>query len=101
MKKNKTNRTDLFLIASFIIIFVTFWLQILAGVLGKMNLLTCLNFIVYSISSYCIFYNTIEKQDPKRIKKIVGGTGLMVIILEIIYLIVLTIRAFVDLGTGL
>ena len=102
MKENKTNRTDLFLIINFICMFVTFWLQIILGILGKLNLFTCLNFFGYSISSFCIFYNVIDKKDPKRTKKIVLTTCFMAIILEIIYLIVLAIRVFIiDLGTGL
>lgn len=101
MKENQTNRTDLYTIISIISFFITFWVQIVFGLLGRMDFLALFNFIAYAISTGYFFYNTIGKEDPKRIRKLIFSTSIMLSILIVIYLIVYYIRIGINLGTGL
>ena len=101
MKENQTNRTDLYTIISIISFFITFWVQIVFGLLGRMDFLALFNFIVYAVSTSYFFNNVIEKEDPKRVRKIIFTTSIMLTILFIIYLIVYYIRIGINLDTSL
>lgn len=101
MKENQTNRTDLYTIISIISFFITFWVQIVFGLLGRMDFLALFNFIVYAVSTSYFFNNVIEREDPKRVRKIIFTTSIMLTILFIIYLIVYYIRIGINLGTSL
>lgn len=102
MKQNKTNRTDLLSIVSLILVFITFWIQIVFGLLGRMDFLTGVNLIVYTISAWYFFYNAMGKENPERKRKPVFSTSIMLTILVIIYLIVYYTTMWIRyLGTGL